>query len=114
MLSLGGDAVFRRLAPQSFDASGHALGGRTFLISLVYVDVFECIGGYITARLAIVKPLNHALWLGLFILALDLAYVAPTWGEAPAWYQTASLLIVVPMTLLGGAVREMRTRASSS
>ena len=114
MLSLGGDAVFRAVAPQGFDAQGHALGSRTFVISLIYVAVFQCIGGYITARLAIVKSLNHALWLGLFILALNLVYVALTWGEAPAWYQIASLSIVVPMTLLGGKIRELQARASPS
>jgi hypothetical protein len=108
MLSLGGDAVFRALAPQGFDAQGHALGSRTFLISLIYVAAFECIGGYITARLAIVEPLKHALWLGLFILALNLVYVVLTWGGAPVWYQIASLLVIVPMTLLGGKFREGR------
>jgi hypothetical protein len=114
MLSLGGDSVFRALAPHGFDAQGHALESSTFLISLIYVAVFECIGGYVTARLAIVKPLNHALWLGIFILALNLVYVVLTWGEAPAWYQIASVLIILPMTLLGGKIRELQARASAS
>jgi hypothetical protein len=114
MLSLGGDSVFRAVAPAGFDAQGHAIESSTFLISLIYVAVFECLGGYITARLALVKPLPHTLWLGILILALNLIYGVLTWGEAPEWYQIASVLIIVPMTLLGGKIREVQARASAS
>lgn len=103
-LTLGGDKVFRSVSPQSFDANGFAFGEKTLMIALCYVAAFEAVGGYITARLAIHKPLKHALALGLFMLALNLLFTAFTWGKAPAWYQIASLAIIVPMILLGGQI----------
>ena len=111
MLTLGGDKVYRSLAPQAFDEKGFALEGQTLLIAMVYVAFFEVVGGYITARFAGVKPVVHALWLGAFLLLVNGLLTVLTFGKAPLWYQLASLALILPMTVLGGAVHRALTGA---
>lgn len=102
VLPLVGDAAFRALAPEAFDDRGFVRDGANLLVVLAYLAIFECVGGFITARLAIRSPLKHALALGILVLALSLALTVFTWGSAPAWYQIAALAIIVPMSLAGG------------
>jgi hypothetical protein len=108
MLSLGGDAAFRAVAPQAFDAHGYAREGGNLLVVLAYVGVFECAGGYITARLAIRQPLGHAFVLGVVVLVPSLVVSVLTWNTTPKWYQIAALALIVPMSLLGGKLRELQ------
>src|SRR5262245_59065146 len=111
MLTLGGDKVYRSVSPQAFDEKGFALDSHTLLIAMVYVAIFEIVGGYITARFAGVKPVLHALWLGVFLFVVNGLLSVLTWGKVPAWYQLASLALILPMTVLGGAIHRALTGA---
>lgn len=106
MLGWGADQALRALAPGSFDAHG-PIDGRTFLIMLAYMAVLEAFGGYLTARLAIRRPVLHATILGLVLVAAALPFTVLTWHAAPAWYQIWGLLLILPMTILGSHIHEM-------
>jgi hypothetical protein len=114
MLGWGADQALRALVPAGFDAQGRALDGRTLLMMLAYMAVLEAVGGYITARLAIRKPTTHAMILGFIVLAMSLAFTVFTWGNAPHWYQIWALLLILPMTVLGGHSHELLARQSSA
>jgi hypothetical protein len=95
MLTLGGQKAF---------------GGNSLPVTLVYMAVFECIGGYITARLAVIRPVVHAVALGLFTFVLSLVLAVLAWSSEPTWFQITALGLIVPMTMLGGKVRELQVR----
>ncbi len=111
ILALSGDKAFRAIAPGAFDAKGYALTGQNLLVVLAYMAVFECAGGYITGRMAAVKPVGHAVALGLVTLAMNLAIALFTWHALPLWYQLSALLLIVPMTWLGGQMRALHAGA---
>ena len=108
MLSLGGDSLFRSLAPQSFDAKGYAHGEQNLLIVLAYLSVFEVAGGYIAGRIAVRKPVMHAVILGLLVFTLSAVVSALTWDAATMWYEISALLVIVPMCFLGGLLCRLR------
>ena len=108
MLSLGGDSMFRALAPQAFDAKGYVHGGQNLLIVLAYLSVFEVVGGYIAGRIAIRKPVLHAVIVGLLVLFISGAVSILTWDVATMWYEISALLAIVPMCFLGGLLCRLR------
>lgn len=79
-------------------------------VRIAYVAAIQCLGGYITARLAILNPVKHAFVLSLIVLALSAAIAAMTWEAALASYHILTLLLVVPLTVLGGKLRELQVR----
>jgi hypothetical protein len=82
-------------------------------VRLGYIAAFELLAGYITARLAVRRPLTHALVLSLIMLATSGAIAVMTWDAALAWYHVVTLVLIVPVILLGGKLGEMQVRRAS-
>ena len=91
-----------------------AVGSKVPLtVRIVYIAAFECLAGYITARLAVRKPIAHALILSLLILATSGAIAVMTWDTALSWYHIITLVLIVPVILLGGKLGDMQVRRAS-
>jgi hypothetical protein len=110
ILSLGGDLAFRALAPDAFDSVGRARSAGSLIIVLAYVALSGFIGAYLTARLAVQRPVAHAVALGLIALAINAVVTFFAWDTAPAWYHAATLLLIVPVAFLAGTLRELQLR----
>ncbi|XPM60034.2 MAG: hypothetical protein EDM05_022865 [Leptolyngbya sp. IPPAS B-1204] len=82
------------------------------LLTLVLVGSFFCIGlgGFLTAALAPVAGLLHALAMGVLItligIALQRIALLPAVEEMPFWFQTASTGLIIPAALLGGGLHQ--------
>jgi hypothetical protein len=113
ILSLGGDVAFRSLAPDAFDSTGHARSAGSLVIVLAYVALAGFIGAYITARLAVRRPVAHSIVLGIVALAFGAVTTFLAWDTAPVWYHAATLLLIVPIAFLAGKLREMQLNATS-
>jgi hypothetical protein len=91
-----------------------AIGSKVPLtVRLAYIAAFELFAGYVTARLAIRKPLTHAFVLSLIMLVTSGAIAVMTWDAALAWYHIITLVLIVPVILLGGKLGEMQVRRAS-
>ncbi|MEJ1964258.1 MAG: hypothetical protein WDO56_23015 [Gammaproteobacteria bacterium] len=111
MMSLGGDLLFRRVSPAAFDAKGTAHGDGTLFIIMGYEALFALIAGYVTARLAIRRPMTHALAMGGLVLLGRIPTALLAWDTAPPWFHIGVMLLIVPAALLGAKLSELRTRA---
>lgn len=109
VMSLGGDIAFRRLSPESFDASGHASGDGALFVILGYEALFALVAGYVTARLAIRRTYAHALAMAGIVTLARAATVAVTWHTAPPWFHLGILILIIPVALLGAKLREWLT-----
>ena len=98
MLSLGGQKV---------------LGAGSLPMTLALWAVCDVIGGYITAHLAVIRPVKHAAVLGAFTLVLSLVLALLAWGTSIPGAQIAALLLIVPLATLGGKLRELQVRHGS-
>lgn len=81
------------------------------LLTLVLIGSFLCIsiGGFCTAALAPRAGLLHALGLGVMLVLIGLAIQqlpGLELSQLPFWFQTASIALLIPATLLGGGLRQ--------
>lgn len=113
VMSLGADLAFRRMSPDSFDAEGQASSDGTLFVIMGYEVLFAAVAGYVTARLAIRKPLAHALIMGAVVLVGRIPTAILSWSTVPVWFHLGVLLLIVPAALLGAKVGAMRANLAS-
>jgi hypothetical protein len=75
------------------------------LLATAYRIVYGVVGGYITARLAPNRPMQHALVLGAIGLVLSIVGAVVMWDAGPAWYSLAIIAIAMPCAWAGGKLR---------
>jgi hypothetical protein len=80
------------------------------LLALSYRIVISIYAGYLTARLAPDRPVQHALYLGYVGTVLGLIGVVGTWnmGMGPHWYPIALAVLAIPQCWLGGKIAEKK------
>jgi hypothetical protein len=117
ILDLGIDIILHatRIYPPWFQPMSTSL----WLLALAYRSVDGVAGGFIAARLAPDRPVQHALLLGIVGVVMGTAGVVGTWNKGPEfgpkWYPLALVLIALPCSWMGGKLRakQLRARADS-
>ncbi|HMG72340.1 MAG TPA: hypothetical protein VK582_02475 [Pyrinomonadaceae bacterium] len=86
-----------------------------WLLAIGYRMVDGVVGGYIVARLAPDRPVQHAVALGIIGLVLSIAGVVGTWNRGPEfgpkWYPLALVVVSLPCAWLGGRLRARKLKA---
>ena len=104
ILSIGTDVVLH--ATGVFPPWGQPTGDALLLLATAYRTVYGIAGGYIAARLAPDRPMQHAVVLGVVGIALSTAGALATWNAGPAfepkWYPLALIAIAMPCSWAGG------------
>lgn len=74
------------------------------LLATAYRIVISVIGAWLTAWLAPVNPLKHALMLGYVGTALGLVGILVAWNLriGPSWYPVALTVLAIPQCWAGG------------
>jgi hypothetical protein len=97
---------------------GQPFSGRLCLLATAYRIVYAVAGGYITARLAPNRPMQHALIYGFVGVLLSTAGAIATWKGGPAygphWYAIGLIVISLPCSLLGGRLAAAREIPSAN
>jgi len=77
-------------------------------VALVYRALFGVIGGYVTSRLAPVRPTLHAAILGVIGTLVATAGVVVMWSVGNHWYPIALAVLSLPETLAGAWIAGRR------
>ena len=87
-----------------------AIDDRQAAVATVYRGAAAVAGAWLSARLAPLHPMGHALFLGCFGAVLGAAGVVQTWnaGLGPHWYSIALAVLAIPQCWLGGKIYMMR------
>ena len=97
-----------------FPPIGQPMSNPLFLLAAAYRVIYGVIGGYIAARLAPDRPIQHALALGALGVVVSLAGTIATWNAGPAfgprWYPLALVATALPSSWVGGKLFEVRKR----
>lgn len=94
-----------------FPPLGTPIDDRMSLIAVSYRIAISVAAAYLTARLAPVRPMRHAVILGIIGTLLGALGVVATWGKGlgPAWYPIALAVLALPQCWLGGNLYELRS-----
>lgn len=74
------------------------------LVMLVRSIITSFIAGYMAALVA-GEYRRSTMVLGIILVLVGLAVEGFTWRMAPAWYHIVFVLLLYPMTVLGGRIR---------
>jgi hypothetical protein len=113
VLGAAADLVLSRIAPDAFDAQGHARTEGTLLIKLAYETLFALLAGHVTARIAIRQPFTHVLVMAAIVLAGRAFIAVASWDVLPWWFNLGVLALLIPAALLGAKLNELRNHASA-
>jgi hypothetical protein len=108
VLSIATDEVLH--ATGVFPPHGQQMSDGLFVLAMAYRIVYGFVGGYITARVAPDRPMQHALVLGAIGLVLSTVGAVVMWDAGPAWYSLAiiAIAIAMPCAWAGGKLRGAR------
>ncbi len=98
---LASNAALAAAMPGAFREDGSTDSVGMLLLILVLSVVFSVIAGYVTALLAREKTKQHALALGLALLAVGIFAQVQFWDVMPVWYHLSFLTLLIPGVLLG-------------
>ena len=103
VLSLGTDQILH--VTGVYPPWGQTMSDGLFGLATAYRVLFNILGCYVAARLAPVKPLWHALFIGWVGLVLSVMGAAAAWSNpsmGPHWYSVLIALISLPCAWVGG------------
>lgn len=75
------------------------------IIGLIRSVIFSIVSGYLAALIAKERS-KSTLGLGIFLLAFGLFIQSIYWNYAPLWYHISFLILLIPMTILGGKLKK--------
>ena len=110
VLSLGTDFTLHAIG--LWPALGEPMAPQLLAVATVYRAIYGVVSGYIIARMAPYRPLEHALIGGFIGLVLSLVGALATWnrGFGPHWYPVALVVLAVPSAWVGGRLRLAQLR----
>lgn len=106
LLWLGSDAIIAGVAPSlapSEDTSN--VPTNYLIIKLVSSIIFSIAAGYVAAMLA-KENVKSPLYLGVLLLLVGIFFEAAAWNQIPLWYHLIFLILLIPMTILGGKLKK--------
>lgn len=77
------------------------------IIGLIRSVVFSIVSGYLGTLIA-KENSKSTLGLGILLLAFGLFIQSIYWNYAPLWYHIAFLVLLIPMTILGGKLKSQK------
>lgn len=119
ILWVGSDALFSAISPGWY--GGHhaeleaAVNNKTafmsdstiLIIGLVRSVIFSIVAGFIAALIA-GENSKSTLACGVLLLLFGIFIQSIFWNYAPLWYHILFLLLLIPMTILGGKLKKAR------
>jgi hypothetical protein len=76
------------------------------LIVIICRCIYTITGGYITARLAPKKPMEHVLILGIIGLILNIIGAVMLWNIAPHWFSLLLIILYLPCVVMGAKLNK--------
>ena len=105
ILWVAGDAVLRTVWT-SYDESVKTmnLSFSMLIMPLILSVIVSIISGYIAALIAR-ENTKSPLILGIILLIVGVLVQMSVWEQIPLWYHLTFLILLVPMTILGGKLK---------
>lgn len=109
VLWIGSEPVIAAVAPGI--APGDGLSNITdgyLALKVILSVIFSFVSGYLSSTFA-GESRSAPLILGVVLLLVGIGVQASVWTPLPLWYHLTFLILLLPMTLLGGRLRHPGT-----
>lgn len=117
VLWVGSDAVFSAISPDwgktsaDFQAAAEnktpfTLESWILIVLLVKSFIVSIISGYVTALIAR-ENFKSTFGLGILLVIFGIFIQSAYWNYMPLWYHIPFLLLLIPMTILGGKLKKV-------
>lgn len=105
VLWVGADAILRAVWT-SYDESVRAMtfSSSMLVVPLVLSAIVSMVSGFIAALIA-GESTKSPLILGILLLVFGIYVQIGVWDKIPLWYHLAFWILLIPMTVLGGRLR---------
>ncbi len=105
ILWVGVDAILRAVWT-SYDESVKAMtfSSSMLIVPLVLSAVVSIISGFAAALISRENS-KSSLILGILLLIVGIFVQISVWDKIPLWYHLTFLILLIPMTILGGKLR---------
>ena len=113
ILWVGSDGVMSAISPDWYgkhqtnfaqavnDKSAFDVDSTVLILGLVRSVIFSLISGFVAASIAR-ENTKSPLALGVLLLLFGIFTQSIYWNYVPLWYHIPFLLLLIPMTILGG------------
>lgn len=102
IIFLGGSAGIRIGLSSVHDEAGLTSNVMALSLYLLLSVIASFAAGQITGRLATAPAMRWVWILAVLLLATGIPVQLSVWDSLPVWYNLAFLIMLVPVTLLGG------------
>ncbi len=105
ILWVGVDAILRAVWT-NYDESIKAMtfSSSMLIVPLVLSAVVSIISGFVAALISRENS-KSSLILGILLLIVGIFVQMSVWDKIPLWYHLTFLILLIPMTILGGKLR---------
>ena len=105
VLSLGSDFTVHEIG--LWPDMKRPMSSQLFAVAVLYRTLYGVLSGYVVARVAPYRPLEHALGGGCIGVVLSIVGAAVTWNKdlGPHWYPVALIALALPSAWAGGVLR---------
>jgi MFS family permease len=118
VLWVGSDAVLMALSPDWYgkhqtefenavnNQTPFTVSSTILIIGLIRSVIFSIISGFLAALIA-KENTKSTLGLGILLLLFGIFVQSIFWNYVPLWYHIPFLLLLIPMTILGGKLKKL-------
>jgi uncharacterized membrane protein (DUF485 family) len=102
VIFLGGSAAIRNFRAEFHDENGFTSDVVSLVSYLVFSIVASVAAGFLCVKIASSGKWLCATVLAICLLATGIPVQLSAWNDLPVWYNLVFLVMLVPVTLLGG------------
>lgn len=106
--------VVQAAAPGAVQEDGSIAGGGVLVAILGASAVCSLVSGLLAALIAPAGRFRAAVALGVLLLAVGVMVQVQYWSVMPLWYHLSFLALLLPVTVVGAALRRGQSRAVPS
>ena len=110
ILWLGSNAILVAIMPDIAPTAELTNITSTYLIiRLISSVIFSIIAGFVAVIIS-KEAAKTAFFLGMLLLATGIFVQVGVWNAIPLWYHIIFLILLIPMTLLGGKLKKAEAK----
>jgi hypothetical protein len=112
VIFVGGESLMRAVAPATVaPVDATYVGSPLLLLGYLLRSVFASVAAGFVAAVLARENSKTPLILGVVFLIVGLLVQISAWSVLPVWYHLTFLVLLIPMTMLGGKLKQQEPPA---